>query len=457
MLLMTVDGRQADSRGVTLAEMAALMKQAGARDALNLDGGGSSTLLAREPGRSRPRIENQPSDGRERAVPNGIGLFAKGSGKLTGFSVRPVKRSGTRVFPGLTRKLTARGHDEVLGPAAGVPRWIVNGSRGTIDRDGTFRARKPGPVTVTAVRGQARGRAKLTVLGRLARVAMTRRNGAYRVVGFDREGYTAPIEPSDTRLACDPSDPQLVHAEVQGKKTTTPPPPDPLLVQDGGVPRGKLRFAVMSGGSRRALREVAAARPDFLIVNGDFASTGRAADLAAAKRALDEELGGRVPYHYVPGDQEIRGSGGIENFRRTFGRPWRAFDHEGTRFVLLDSSTGTYRTSSFRQLHLVRNALDGARRDPSVRSVIVVGHHARLADPKEAALLDGWLSRLRATGKGTALLTAHAGAFHASRLDGVRRFTSGTTGWAMFAVAPARTPRWLRAEVTLTPPGTRSG
>ncbi|MFI0357551.1 phosphodiester glycosidase family protein [Actinomadura sp. 9N407] len=463
MILMTVDGRQADSRGVTLAGLAALMKEAGAHDALNLDGGGSSTLLGREPGRSRPRVENQPSGGRERAVPNGIGLFAKGSGRLTGFS---VKTSSTRVFPGLTRRLIARGHDETLGPAKGVPRWI-SGPRGRIDRNGTFHAREPGPVTVTAVKGKAvkgkaRGQAELTVLGRLARVALTRRNGAYKVVGFDREGYSAPIEPSDTRLTCDPSDPSLVTAEVQGKKTTTQPPPDPVIIQEGTAQdstlenRG-LRFAVVSGASRHALREVVAARPDFLIVNGDFASTGRTADLAAAKRALDEELGGRVPYHYLPGDQEIRGPGTIENFRRIFGRPWRTFDREGTRFILLDSSTTTYRAGSFRQLHMLRNALDGARRDPSVRSVIVVGHHSRLSDPKESALLKRWLSKFRATGKGTAVLNAHSPAFHASRLDGVRTFTSGTNGWAMFGVSPARTPRWLRAKVNITPRGTRSG
>jgi exopolysaccharide biosynthesis protein len=45
LILMVVDGRQAESRGATLDELAALMLDVGAVDALNLDGGGSSALV----------------------------------------------------------------------------------------------------------------------------------------------------------------------------------------------------------------------------------------------------------------------------------------------------------------------------------------------------------------------------------------------------------------------------
>lgn len=46
LVLMVVDGRQPESRGADLRELAHLMQQAGATDALNLDGGGSSALVA---------------------------------------------------------------------------------------------------------------------------------------------------------------------------------------------------------------------------------------------------------------------------------------------------------------------------------------------------------------------------------------------------------------------------
>lgn len=73
--LVTVDGRQAASVGATLAEFAALLHQLGGDDGMNLDGGGSSTLVYRKPGERRVTIVNNPSDSAPRMVPNGIGVF----------------------------------------------------------------------------------------------------------------------------------------------------------------------------------------------------------------------------------------------------------------------------------------------------------------------------------------------------------------------------------------------
>jgi hypothetical protein len=62
LLLVTVDGRQPGrSDGATLVEEAALMRALGAVSALNLDGGGSTTMVA------GGRLVNRPSDGAERA------------------------------------------------------------------------------------------------------------------------------------------------------------------------------------------------------------------------------------------------------------------------------------------------------------------------------------------------------------------------------------------------------
>jgi hypothetical protein len=64
LLLVVVDGRQRPySDGMTLRELASLMLALGSRDAINLDGGGSSTLVWAEPGRPGVfRIANRPSD-----------------------------------------------------------------------------------------------------------------------------------------------------------------------------------------------------------------------------------------------------------------------------------------------------------------------------------------------------------------------------------------------------------
>jgi hypothetical protein len=77
LYLLTVDGRSEASQGLTLLELADLMRRLGADDAVNLDGGGSSTLVARDAGDRRVTVENVPSDGAERPVPNAVGVFVR--------------------------------------------------------------------------------------------------------------------------------------------------------------------------------------------------------------------------------------------------------------------------------------------------------------------------------------------------------------------------------------------
>jgi peptidoglycan hydrolase-like protein with peptidoglycan-binding domain len=72
--LVTVDGRSDASVGMTYVELANLMKSLGADDALNLDGGGSTTMVAQMPGDDAPSVRNAPSDGVQRPVPNGLGF-----------------------------------------------------------------------------------------------------------------------------------------------------------------------------------------------------------------------------------------------------------------------------------------------------------------------------------------------------------------------------------------------
>ncbi len=74
LILLIVDGRQAGlSLGMYNRELADLLIHYGAVDAVNLDGGGSSTLVFSDP---TPRALNRPSDGRERAVAASVAVFA---------------------------------------------------------------------------------------------------------------------------------------------------------------------------------------------------------------------------------------------------------------------------------------------------------------------------------------------------------------------------------------------
>ena len=65
MIAFACDGRAHDEAGLTLDELAATMARLGAREALNLDGGGSTSLVC------AGRLRNNPREAHEVAVPGG--------------------------------------------------------------------------------------------------------------------------------------------------------------------------------------------------------------------------------------------------------------------------------------------------------------------------------------------------------------------------------------------------
>ncbi|HTN36592.1 MAG TPA: phosphodiester glycosidase family protein [Arachidicoccus sp.] len=78
VLFVTVDGRQpAISNGISLKDLATLMDWLGARDAVNLDGGGSTTLVVLDPVTKRLEVRNQPSGKVQRKVANAWILLRK--------------------------------------------------------------------------------------------------------------------------------------------------------------------------------------------------------------------------------------------------------------------------------------------------------------------------------------------------------------------------------------------
>lgn len=278
-----------------------------------------------------------------------------------------------------------------------------------------------------------------------------------------------------------------------------PPVKDGLVQTARSVDGRDWRFAVMSDAqfvardpespivqsARRTLREIKAAKPDFFVINGDFVDEATEADFQLAKRILDEEIGTSVPYYYVPGNHEVMGSA-ITNFTKYFGDTHRAFDHRGTKFITLDTSSGTLRGGGFDQVAMLRSALDAAAADRQIGSVVVMEHHpprdptaaknSQLGDRHEAALVESWLASFQHdTGKGAAFIGGHVGTFSASHVDGVPYLINGNsgktpatgtddggfTGWTMLGVDnvsggeradaiahPERGgPEWLSAQI----------
>lgn len=121
---VTIDGRQAMSAGATLSETARILARYGCVDALNLDGGGSTTLNVF--GQSM----NRPSDGKERAVANGIVFLGPRVGpmdsKLQLYGPDKVPRNATRGFRVRLSPSFAVPNSEVFWSASGAA-WIDQG------------------------------------------------------------------------------------------------------------------------------------------------------------------------------------------------------------------------------------------------------------------------------------------------------------------------------------------
>ncbi|MEU6646060.1 phosphodiester glycosidase family protein [Saccharomonospora sp. NPDC046836] len=284
---------------------------------------------------------------------------------------------------------------------------------------------------------------------------------------------------------------RLVFDDLTAMVATTAEPPaepgprDPALVTDGRVGKGGLRIAVLSDAqftaddptgplvaqARRTMREAVAARPDLVLINGDLTDRGTAPDFALARTIITEELAGKVPWYYVPGNHEADGGTGLAEFQAEFGVPQQVVDVRGIRLVLLDTSRGSLRAGGFDQVRMLRTALDTARTHRSVRGVVVAMHHpvadpsptgnSQLADRKEADLVATWLTEFEErSGKPAAAITSHAGVFDVSRTDGVPYLVNGNagkapaaapddggfTGWSLVRIDPADRQEQVRIE-----------
>ena len=130
VVIVVADGRQSPySSGYNYMELAEKMLDLGCVDAINLDGGGSTTYLAQYAGTDELTLANSPSDGREREVSSTLMVVSnsEATGVFGSASVSPVNQIYT---PGSTVEFTAIGAD-----TAGFPCEIPEGVTWRLDTD----------------------------------------------------------------------------------------------------------------------------------------------------------------------------------------------------------------------------------------------------------------------------------------------------------------------------------
>lgn len=157
VVMLMVDGRQAPySVGMTMAEVGAAMESLGCVQAVNLDGGGSSTFATQREGEPENNdaagltLRCRPSDGYERKVSNTIMVLS--TAQPTGQFDHAVLTPNAEVYtPGSTVQFSATGVD-AAGGSADIPddaAWTVLSGGGSIDANGLYTAADTcGEVTV---------------------------------------------------------------------------------------------------------------------------------------------------------------------------------------------------------------------------------------------------------------------------------------------------------------------
>jgi exopolysaccharide biosynthesis protein len=207
IIAVAVEGRTQGAKGMTQTQLAQLMIDLGAYQAINLDGGGSTTLLARKPGDEALTLANTPSDGSLRRISNGISINStapRGSLRHLFLEVEDNK-----VFTGTGRTITVKGCDSNFNPVAVDPlsvKWSVSGVEGSFTGN-VFYPSTTGSATITAsYMGRA---AEMDLKGLDAPVSLSvppsiktdvDRSVALNVYGKNTLGYSALIENRDLNI-----------------------------------------------------------------------------------------------------------------------------------------------------------------------------------------------------------------------------------------------------------------
>ncbi len=151
VVLMVLDGRQEPfSCGGSMQEIAQIMFEAGCVNAINLDGGGSTTFVARQPGDAEISVVNKPSDGFARSVSTSL-LMVSTAPSSTEFDHALIESDYKYATIGTPVQLNGKGIS-LAGNETALPEgytWAVSDDRfATVSEDGVFTGLRNGSVEV---------------------------------------------------------------------------------------------------------------------------------------------------------------------------------------------------------------------------------------------------------------------------------------------------------------------
>lgn len=202
LYLVTVDGRQTSSIGMTQTELAEFLKEKGVYNAVNLDGGGSTTMVARKLGESALKTINSPSGATLRMVTNAIGIY--NNKRTSTLSNLILKVPEENVFVNSKMKIEVLGYDKYYNPVdvdIDDIDFTIDGVLATIEDGIILAGNEAGTAKITAKKGKASTTISVDILSEPNELEISPKREnidlgetvEYKVVGKNKNGYYATL------------------------------------------------------------------------------------------------------------------------------------------------------------------------------------------------------------------------------------------------------------------------
>lgn len=211
LIFIVVDGRS-HSIGATQDELATLLLQYGAYNAMNFDGGGSSTMIAKTLDDQWLTIKNTLSEGSQRKVINGFGVFNNST--LGNISKLAIKVDQDKVFKNTSANIEVYGYDEYYN-RIDIPYQdiiITADNEGIWNGQTSFTPTVVGDINITAQYGELTASTKIKSLeiseikSDISYVRLEVGESVYmNLSGLGSEGFKAKINSSTVKFEVSPA------------------------------------------------------------------------------------------------------------------------------------------------------------------------------------------------------------------------------------------------------------
>lgn len=205
LIMVTVDGRHSSYAGLNGKRLVDLMIELGSHEAILMDGGGSTTMMARGLGNSQAELVNNPSDGGQRRIINGLAVISQGlQTEIKGIN---AELSEGRGFIGASREITVKAFDTNYNPLSVDQKELnfeVKRGEGFFE-DNNFTPTKAGETIIEVDYLGRKSKVKLQVLEEVELIQITPASVSLnpgksftpKVTAIDKRGFSTMISPKD--------------------------------------------------------------------------------------------------------------------------------------------------------------------------------------------------------------------------------------------------------------------